>query len=112
VGGYGTLAAYRFTGYAQPHPTDNRFGGGEGGIEILSMNGLGGRRPQYPCRACHTDALSAGTWSPLHRIRLVRGIFAEVEGVTLNAATARAVERMGEGDITRLTFSRGYIQRG
>ena len=41
LGGYGTLAAYHLHWVTHNRiPTDNAFERGEGGIEILSMNGL------------------------------------------------------------------------
>ncbi|MEJ2210571.1 MAG: DNA-binding protein, partial [Anaerolineae bacterium] len=41
LGGYGTLAAYHLHWVTHNRiPTENRFGRGEGGIEILAMNGL------------------------------------------------------------------------
>jgi len=41
VGGYGTLAAYHLHWVMHNRiPTDNLFRRGEGGIELLSMNGL------------------------------------------------------------------------
>jgi predicted DNA-binding protein with PD1-like motif len=108
LGGYGTLAAYHLHWVTHNRiPTDNTFGQGEGGIEILSMNGLVVEGEPHIHMALSTpDGAFGGHLEPgCTAYVLCEVFFAEVEGVTLSRRRVPvAVEGMGEGEISRLTF--------
>jgi predicted DNA-binding protein with PD1-like motif len=108
LGGYGTLAAYHLHWVAHSHiPVDVHFGRGEGGVEILSMNGLVVEgEPHIHVALSTPDGAFGGHLEPgCTAYVLCEVFFAEVEGVTLSRQSASvAVEGMGEGDITRLVF--------
>ena len=108
MGGYGTLAAYHLHWVTHNRiPADVRFGRGEGGIEILSMNGLVVEGEPHIHMALSTpDGAFGGHLEPgCTAYVLCEVFFAEVEGVTLSRQrTSVAVEGMGEGEITRLVF--------
>jgi predicted DNA-binding protein with PD1-like motif len=108
LGGYGTLAAYHLHWVAHSHiPVDVHFGRGEGGVEILSMNGLVVEgEPHIHVALSTPDGAFGGHLEPgCTAYVLCEVLFAEVEGVTLSRQSASvAVEGMGEGDITRLVF--------
>ncbi len=110
LGGYGTLAAYHLHWVTHNRiPTDNRFGRGEGGIEILSMNGLVVEgEPHIHVALSMPDGAFGGHLEPgCIAYVLCEVFFAEVEGVTLSRQRVPvAVEGMGEGQITRLVFGK------
>ena len=108
LGGYGTLAAYHLHWVTHNRiPTENRFGRGEGGIEILSMNGLVVEgEPHIHVALSMPNGAFGGHLEPgCTAYVLCEVFFAEVEGVTLSRQRVPvAVEGMGEGEITRLMF--------
>lgn len=110
LGGYGTLAAYHLHWVTHNRiPTDNAFGQGEGGIEILSMNGLVvDGEPHIHVALSTPEGAFGGHLEPgCTAYVLCEVFFAEVEGVTLRRRRVPvAVEGMGEGEISRLVFSK------
>ena len=108
LGGYGTLAAYHLHWVSHNRiPVDVRFGRGEGGIEILSMNGLVVEgEPHIHVALSMPNGAFGGHLEPgCTAYVLCEVFFAEVEGLTLSRQSASvAVEGMGEGEITRLMF--------
>ena len=114
LGGYGTLAAYHLHWVAHNRiPTENLFRRGEGGIEILSMNGLVvDGEPHIHVALSTPDGAFGGHLEPgCIAYVLCEVFFAEVEGVPLSRQPVSvSVEGMGEGRISRLTF--GEAQEG
>jgi uncharacterized protein len=110
LGGYGTLAAYHLHWVTHNRiPTENRFGRGEGGIEILSMNGLVVEgEPHIHVALSTPEGAFGGHLEPgCTAYVLCEVFFAEVEGVTLSRRHVPvAVEGMGEGQITQLVFGK------
>ena len=110
LGGYGTLSAYHLHWVTHNRiPTDNAFGQGEGGIEILSMNGLVvDGEPHIHVALSTPDGAFGGHLEPgCTAYVLCEVFFAEVEGVILSRRRVPvAVEGMGEGKVTRLTFDK------
>jgi predicted DNA-binding protein with PD1-like motif len=108
LGGYGTLAAYHLHWVTHNRiPTDNAFGRGEGGIEILSMNGLVvDGEPHIHVTLSTRDGAFGGHLEPgCTAYVLCEVFFAEVEGVSLSRRRVPvAVKGMGEGTISRLVF--------
>lgn len=108
LGGYGTLAAYHLHWVTHNRiPTENAFGRGEGGIEILSMNGLvvNGEPHIHVTLSTQDGAFGGHLELGCTAYVLCEVFFAEVEGVTLNRQRVPiAVEGMGEGTISRLVF--------
>ncbi len=108
LGGYGTMAAYHLHWVTHNRiPTDNLFGRGEGGIEILAMNGLVvDGRPHIHVALATPEGAFGGHLEPGCIAYVVCEIaFAEVEGPRLTRqGVAVAVEGMGEGTISRLVF--------
>ena len=109
LAGYGTLAAYHLHWVTHNRiPTDQCFGRGEGGIEVLSMNGLvvEGEPHIHVTLSTPEGAFGAHLEPGCIAYVLCEVFFAEVEGVALSRQHVHvAVEGMGEGDITRLTFN-------
>jgi predicted DNA-binding protein with PD1-like motif len=110
LGGYGTLAAYHLHWVMHNRiPTDNLFRRGEGGIELLSMNGLVVEgEPHIHITLSMPDGAFGGHLEPGCIAYVVCEVFlAEVEGVRLSRQRVPvSVEGMGEGEITRLVFNR------
>jgi predicted DNA-binding protein with PD1-like motif len=110
LGGYGTLAAYHLHWVTHNRiPTDSIFGQGEGGIEILSMNGLVvDGEPHIHVALSTPDGAFGGHLEPgCMAYVLCEVFFAEVEGVALSRRpVAVAVEGMGQGIVSRLTFDK------
>ena len=108
LGGYGTLAAYHLHWVAHNHiPTENLFRRGEGGIEILSMNGMVvDGEPHIHVALSTPDGAFGGHLEPgCIAYVLCEVFFAEVEGVPLSRQRVSvSVEGMGKGKISRLTF--------
>lgn len=108
LGGYGTMAAYHLHWVAHNHiPTDNLFRKGEGGIEILSMNGLVIEgQPHIHITLSDPDGAYGGHLEPgCIAYVLCEIFFAEVEGSTLSRQRVPvSVDGMGEGAILRLIF--------
>ena len=111
LGGYGTLAAYHLHWVTHNRiPTDNAFGRGEGGIEILSMNGLVvDGEPHIHVTLSTRDGAFGGHLEPgCTAYVLCEVFFAEVEGVSLSRRRVPvSIESMGKGAISRLTFGQG-----
>lgn len=108
LGGYGTLAAYHLHWVTHNRiPTENRFGRGEGGIEILAMNGLVVEgEPHVHVALATPDGAFGGHLEPGCVAYVLCEVFlAEVEGVALSRRRVGvAVEGMGEGMVSRLFF--------
>ena len=108
VGGYGTLAAYHLHWVTHNRiPTETAFGRGYGGIEILAMNGLVvDGQPHIHVALSTPDGAFGGHLEPgCVAYVLCEIFFAEVEGQALSRQRVPvAVEGMGEGTVSRLTF--------
>ncbi|MFZ5919204.1 MAG: PPC domain-containing DNA-binding protein [Chloroflexota bacterium] len=108
AGGYGTLAAYHLHWVTHNRiPTENAFGRGYGGIEILAMNGLVvDGEPHIHVALATPDGAFGGHLEPgCIAYVLCEIFFAEVEGVALSRQRVPvAVEGMGEGLVPRLIF--------
>jgi predicted DNA-binding protein with PD1-like motif len=108
LGGYGTLAAYHLHWVAHNRiPTENLFRRGEGGIEILSMNGMVvDGEPHIHVALSTPDGAFGGHLEPgCTAYVLCEVFFAEVEGVPLSRQRVPvSVEGMGVGQVSRLTF--------
>ena len=114
LGGYGTLAAYHLHWVTHNRiPTENLFRRGEGGIEILAMNGLVvGGEPHIHVALSNKDGAFGGHLEPgCIAYVLCEVFFAEVEGEHLGRErVAVSIEGMGEGEISRPRF--GPMQQG
>jgi predicted DNA-binding protein with PD1-like motif len=110
LGGYGTMAAYHLHWVTHNRiPTDNLFRKGEGGIEILAMNGLVvDGQPHIHIALATPEGGFGGHLEPGCIAYVVCEIFfAEVEGLTLTRQRVPVtVEGMGEGTISRLMFEK------
>ena len=108
LGGYGTMAAYHLHWVMHNRiPTDNFFRKGEGGIEILAMNGLVVEsQPHIHVALSNPDGAFGGHLEPSCIAYVVCEIFfGELEGPTLTRQSIPAsIEGMGEGTISRLIF--------
>jgi predicted DNA-binding protein with PD1-like motif len=108
TGGYGTLAAYHLHWVTHNRiPTENLFRRGQGGIEILAMNGLVvDGEPHIHVALSTPEGAFGGHLEPgCVAYVLCEVFFAEVEGMTLRRERVLAtVEGMGEGIIPRLIF--------
>ncbi len=109
LGGYGTLAAYHLHWVTHNRlPVVNRFGRGEGGLELLAMSGLVVEgEPHIHVTLSTPQGALGGHLEPGCLAYVLCEVFlAEVEGMTLSHQRVPVViEGMGEGDITRLVFS-------
>jgi predicted DNA-binding protein with PD1-like motif len=109
MGGYGTLAAYHLHWVTHNRiPTENAFGRGYGGIEILAMNGLivAGEPHIHVALSTPDGAFGGHLEAGCIAYVLCELFFAEVEGVTLSRQpVAVDVEGMGQGTINRLILS-------
>jgi predicted DNA-binding protein with PD1-like motif len=114
LGGYGTLAAYHLHWVTHNRiPTDNSFGRGEGGIEILSMNGLVvDGEPHIHVTLSTPGGAFGGHLEPgCTAYVLCEVFFAEVKGVLLSRQRVPiSVEGMGEGTVSRLTFDKAQVR--
>jgi predicted DNA-binding protein with PD1-like motif len=108
MGGYGTLAAYHLHWVTHNRiPTENAFGRGYGGMEILTMNGLVvDGEPHIHVALSTPDGAFGGHLEPGCIAYVLCEVFlGEVEGVTLGRRRVSvAVEGMGEGMVNRLVF--------
>jgi hypothetical protein len=108
LGGYGTLAAYHLHWVTHNRiPTENHFRRGEGGIEILAMNGLVVEgQPHVHVALATPDGAFGGHLEPGCIAYVLCEVFlGEVAGVALSRRRVDvAVEGMGQGTISRLTF--------
>lgn len=108
LGGYGTMAAYHLHWVTHNRiPTDNLFRKGEGGIEILAMNGLVVEgEPHIHISLSTPDGAFGGHLEPgCVAYVLCEIFFAEVAGMPLKRIrTPVSIDSMGAGDVTRLAF--------
>jgi predicted DNA-binding protein with PD1-like motif len=108
LGGYGTMAGYHLHWVTHNRiPTDNLFRKGEGGVEILAMNGLVvDGQPHIHVALATPEGGFGGHLEPGCIAYVVCEIFfAEVVGSRLTRQRVPvAIEGMGEGTISRLTF--------
>jgi len=108
LGGYGTLAAYHLHWVTHNRlPSETAFGRGYGGIEILAMNGLVvDGQPHIHVALSTPDGAFGGHLEPgCIAYVLCEIFFAEVKGPALSRQRVPvAVEGMGEGTVSRLTF--------
>jgi predicted DNA-binding protein with PD1-like motif len=109
MSGYGTLAAYSLHWVTHTHiPTNNLYRKGEGGIEILAMNGLvvDGKPHIHVALSNPEGAFGGHLEEGCIAYVLCEIFFAEVSGVHLyHERVPVEVEGMGQGPITRLMFS-------
>jgi uncharacterized protein len=108
MAGYGTLAAYSLHWVEHNRiPTNNRFEKGEGGIEILAMNGLvvDGKAHIHMALSNPDGAFGGHLEEGSIAYVLCEIFFAEVSGPTLAYQRVPVnVANMGAGEINRLTF--------
>jgi predicted DNA-binding protein with PD1-like motif len=108
LGGYGTLVAYHLHWVTHNRiPTDNTFGRGEGGIEILGMSGLVvDGEPHIHVTLSTPGGAFGGHLEPgCTAYVLCEVFFAEVAGGTLSRQRVPVnIEGMGKGTVTRLVF--------
>ena len=108
LGGYGTLAAYHLHWVTHNRiPPENVFRRGQGGIEILAMNGLVvDGEPHIHVALSTPEGAFGGHLEPgCLAYVLCEVFFGEVEGVPLSRQRVPiSVEGMGTGKVTRLTF--------
>ena len=108
LGGYGTLAAYHLHWVTHNRlPSETAFGRGYGGIEVLAMNGLVvDGQPHIHVALSTPDGAFGGHLEPgCIAYVLCEIFFAEVKGPALSRQRVPvAVEGMGEGTVSRLTF--------
>lgn len=108
LGGYGTLAAYHLHWVMHNRiPTNNLFRRGEGGMELLSMNGLVVEgEPHIHMTLSTPEGAFGGHLEPgCIAYVLCKVFFAEVEGVSMRRQRVPvSIEGMGEGNILRLIF--------
>ena len=110
MSGYGTLAAYSLHWVEHNHiPTNNLFRKGEGGIEILAMNGLvvDGKPHIHMALSNPGGGFGGHMEEGCIAYVLCEIFFAELSGSDLNYRRVPVeVENMGSGQISRLMFSR------
>lgn len=108
LGGYGTLAAHHLHWVMHNRiPADNSFGRGEGGIEILSMNGLVVQGEPHIHVTLATQAGAYGGHLEEGCIAYVvcEIFFVEISGRSLSRQPVWvSVPGMGEGEVLRLIF--------
>lgn len=108
IGGYGTLAAFHLHWVKDNRlPAENRFAQGEGGIEILSMNGLvvAGQPHIHVSLSTQVGAFGGHLEPGCIAYVLCEVFFAEVEGPTMRREQVEViVDNMGKGSIPKLTF--------
>jgi hypothetical protein len=108
LGGYGTLARHRIHWVRNNKiPASDIIGEGEGGIEILSMNGLVVEGQPHIHVTLSTTAGAYGGHLEEGCIAYVlcEVFFAEVEGLDLRRERADvSVPGMGQGKVPRLVF--------
>lgn len=112
LGGYGTMAAYHLHWVTHNRiPTENIFRKGEGGIEILAMNGLvvDGKPHVHIALATPAGGLGGHLEPGCIAYVVCEIFFGEVEGITLTRQqTAVSVEGMGSGLVSRLLFEQKH----
>jgi len=110
LGAYGTLAKHRIHWVRNNQiPASDIFGEGEGGIEILSVNGLVVDGEPHIHVALSTPAGAYGGHLEPGCIAYVlcEIFFAEVEGIELSRHRVEVnVPGMGQGEVPRLLFGK------
>lgn len=108
LGGYGTLAAHHLHWVKHNRlPAENHFEKGEGGIEILAMNGLVVEGEPHVHVALSTPKGAYGGHLEEGCITYVlcEVFLGELEGASLSRRQVRvALAEMGEGDVPQLAF--------
>lgn len=108
LGGYGTLAAYHLHWVAHNRiPTENLFRKGEGGIEILAMNGLvvDGLAHIHIALATPDSGFGGHLESGCIAYVVCEIFFAEIEGARLTRRQVPVeIDGMGKGPVSRLMF--------
>jgi len=108
IGGYGTLAAYHLHWVAHNRiPSEQYFGRGEGGIEILAMNGLvvEGQPHIHVTLSTRDQAFGGHLEAGCIAYVLCEIFFVEITGQTLSRQRVSVhVPGMGEGLVPRLKF--------
>lgn len=108
LGGYGTLTSYHLHWVAHTKiPTRVLYGEGEGGIEILSMNGLvvDGKPHIHVTLSTTVGAFGGHLEEGCTAYVLCEIFFGELSGPTLSYQRVPVVvEGMGSGEVGRLTF--------
>ena len=108
TGGYGTLAAHHLHWVKHNRiPTENVFGRGEGGIEILAINGVvvEGEPHMHVALATPEGAYGGHLEEGCIAYVLCELFIAEVEGVKLSRKRIPvSIPGMGKGSILRLFF--------
>ena len=108
MAGYGTLAAHHLHWVTHNRiPADDTFGQGEGGIEILSMNGLvvEGKPHIHVTLSTPEGAYGGHLEEGCIAYVLCEVFLAEIEGPRLTRQRVKvSVEGMGAGELSRLTF--------
>ena len=108
LGGYGTLAAHHLHWVKHNRlPAENHFEKGEGGIEILAMNGLVVEGEPHVHVALSTPKGAYGGHLEEGCITYVlcEVFLGELEGAGLSRRQVRvALPEMGEGDVPQLAF--------
>ena len=109
VGGYGTLAAHSLHWVTHNRiPTENVFGRGEGGIEILGMSGLvvDGQPHIHVTLSTQQGAYGGHLEQGCKAYVICEIFFAEIEGKKLTRARVPVVvQGMGTGTVSRLLFA-------
>jgi predicted DNA-binding protein with PD1-like motif len=110
MGGYGTLASSHLHWVRNNRlPAENLYGRSEGGIEILSMNGLvvAGQAHIHVSLSTPVGAFGGHLEPGCIAYVLCEIFFAEVDGLTLSKSMPEVnVEGMGQGIVPRLEFLR------
>ena len=108
VGGYGTLASHSLHWVTHNRiPTENAFGRGEGGIEILGMSGLvvDGQPHIHVTLSTQQGAFGGHMEEGCRAYVVCEIFFAEIEGKELTRERVSVqVPEMGTGTISRLVF--------
>jgi len=108
LAGYGTLAAHHLHWVTHNKiPSDSTFGRGEGGIEILSMNGLvvEGEPHIHVTLSTPDGAYGGHLEEGCIAYVLCEIMLAEIDGPALSRRRVDVdVEGMGKGTVPRLTF--------
>jgi|LSQX01.1.fsa_nt_gb predicted DNA-binding protein with PD1-like motif len=111
TGGYGTLVSHSLHWVTHNRiPTDNSFGKGEGGIEILSMNGMVvEHEPHIHVTLSTENGAYGGHMEPGCRAYVICEVFlVEVEGIDLRRVRVPVdIPGMGKGSVSRLKADRG-----
>lgn len=109
MGGYGTLATHSLHWVTHNRiPTKNSFGTGEGGIEILSMNGMVIEgEPHIHVALSTQQGAYGGHMEPGCKAYVICEVFlCEVTGVNLKRERVHVtVPGMGDGTVSRLISS-------